>query len=628
MSGVKLRVALAVAALLASLVVPVGLPAPPAAGLQLNQPVVGMAATPSGQGYWQVARDGGMFTFGDAPFLGSTGDLRLNSPIVGMAATPTGRGYWLVAADGGIFTFGDAPFLGSTGDLRLNSPIVGMAATPSGRGYWLVARDGGIFTFGDAAFLGSTGDLRLNAPIVGMAPSPSGRGYRVVATDGGIFTFGDATFLGSAGSIRLNSPVVGMASTPSGRGYWLVARDGGIFTFGDAGFFGSAGAISLNQPIVAMAATASGSGYWLVAADGGMFTYGDAGYFGSPQEIPAPSTPGPPPRTPSLSVTTVVGGLTIPWDLAFTPDGTMLFTERPGRLRARLGDGTVRLLADISGSLNTDGERGLLGMAIDPAFASNRNIYTCQSNRSPAEVRLVKWTVAEDYSSATRVADPLVGGIPSTSTLHNGCRPRFAADRQLYVGTGDSVQGPMPQSNGLGGKVLRVDPVTGAVAIHTRGHRNVQGLAFRPGTGQLYAVEHGPDRDDEVNLLRAGGNAGWDPNVNGSYNAGAPMTDLNKVPDAIRAVWSSGTPTIATAGATFVTGTQWGTWNGALVVACLKASKLETFFLDEPGNVVGQQSSVTTFGRLRTPVQGPDGNLYVTTSVGGGNDRILRVVPS
>ena len=73
-------------------------------------------------------------------------------------------------------------------------------------------------------------------------------------------------------------------------------------------------------------------------------------------------------------------GLTIPWDLAFTPDGTMLFTERPGRLRARLGDGTLRLLADISSSLNTDGERGLLGMAIDPGFASNRTIYTCQSH--------------------------------------------------------------------------------------------------------------------------------------------------------------------------------------------------------------------------------------------------------
>ena len=116
-----------------------------------------MAATPTGNGYWLVASDGGIFTFGDAAFYGSTGAITLNQPIVGMAATPTGNGYWLVAADGGIFTFGDAAFHGSTGGIRLNQPIVGMAATPTGNGYWLVASDGGIFTFGDAAFYGSTG---------------------------------------------------------------------------------------------------------------------------------------------------------------------------------------------------------------------------------------------------------------------------------------------------------------------------------------------------------------------------------------------------------------------------------------------------------------------------------------
>ncbi|HSS10134.1 MAG TPA: hypothetical protein VLL25_09625, partial [Acidimicrobiales bacterium] len=91
------------------------------------------------------------------------------APLVGIAATPSGGGYWLVAADGGVFTFGDAPFLGSLGGLRLNQPIVGMAAVPGGGGYWLVAADGGVFTFGDAPFLGSLGGLRLNQPIVGMA---------------------------------------------------------------------------------------------------------------------------------------------------------------------------------------------------------------------------------------------------------------------------------------------------------------------------------------------------------------------------------------------------------------------------------------------------------------------------
>ncbi len=232
-------------------------------------------------GYWEVASDGGIFSFGDATFFGSMGGQALNKPIVGMAATPDGGGYWEVAADGGIFTFGDATFFGSTGGLRLNQPVVGMAATPDGGGYWLVASDGGIFTFGDATFFGSTGGLRLNQPVVGMAATPDGGGYWLVASDGGIFSFGDATFFGSMGGQALNKPIVGMAATPDGGGYWLVAADGGIFTFGDAIFLGSTGGLRLNQPVVGMAATPDGGGYWLVAADGGIFTFGDAIFLGS-----------------------------------------------------------------------------------------------------------------------------------------------------------------------------------------------------------------------------------------------------------------------------------------------------------------------------------------------------------
>jgi N-acetylmuramoyl-L-alanine amidase len=184
--------------------------------------VVGMATTPDGKGYWLVAADGGIFTFGDATFYGSEGGTTLNQPIVGMAATPDGKGYWLVASDGGIFTFGNATFYGSTGSLALNAPIVGLAATPDGKGYWLVASDGGIFTFGDAGFLGSEGGTRLDAPIVGLAATPDGKGYWLVASDGGIFTFGNATFYGSEGGTSLNAPIVGMAATPDGQGYWLV----------------------------------------------------------------------------------------------------------------------------------------------------------------------------------------------------------------------------------------------------------------------------------------------------------------------------------------------------------------------------------------------------------------------
>ena len=166
------------------------------------------------------------------------------------AGTPTG--YRFTASDGGIFTYGNQPFCGSTGGIRINQPVVGIANTADAGGYWTVARDGGIFTFGDATFHGSAGSMHLNAPIVGMAATPDGGGYWLVASDGGIFSYGDASFFGSTGGMRLNQPIVGMAATPDGHGYWLVASDGGIFSYGDASFFGSTGGMRLNAPIVAM----------------------------------------------------------------------------------------------------------------------------------------------------------------------------------------------------------------------------------------------------------------------------------------------------------------------------------------------------------------------------------------
>jgi len=129
-------------------------------------PLFGQGVRP---GYWLVASDGGVFSFGSAKFFGSTGAVALNKPIVAAAATPSGKGYWLVASAGGVFAFGDAAFFGSTGALALNKPIVAAAATPSGNGHWLVASDGGVFTFGDAPFLGSTGGMTLHKPIVSVA---------------------------------------------------------------------------------------------------------------------------------------------------------------------------------------------------------------------------------------------------------------------------------------------------------------------------------------------------------------------------------------------------------------------------------------------------------------------------
>jgi glucose/arabinose dehydrogenase len=340
----------------------------------------------------------------------------------------------------------------------------------------------------------------------------------------------------------------------------------------------------------------------------------------------------------SLSVTTVVGGLDRPWDLAFTPGGNIVFTERVGRINIRF-NGQRRVLATPT-DVVVAGEGGMLGIAVDPQFAANRRIYTCMvSNRSgAADVRVVRWRINEAVTALTDRTDILTG-IPASGASHMGCRIRFGPDGYLWIGTGDATQGPAPQSRtSLGGKVLRIT-TDGAGApgnagggfraeVYTYGHRNVQGIAFSPG-GQAYAVEHGTDRDDEVNRLVRGGNYGWDPvapGTTGDYDQTRPMTDLTKFPTAQRPVWSSGSPTIAPSGATFLTGERWAGWNGALAMAVLKGQQLRVLALNADGTAIEQQwTRVTDRGRLRVAVQGPDGSIYLATDANPG--AILRVDP-
>jgi hypothetical protein len=224
----------------------------------LTQPAVGIAATPSRHGYWVVARDGGVFTFGDAQYFGSTGAIALNRPIVGMTSTPSGNGYWLVADDGGVFSFGDARFFGSLGALRLAAPIGGIAPTPSGNGYWLVAHDGGVFAFGDAPFHGSAGNVALTSPVMGMAATPTGDGYVLAARDGGVFAFGKAPFAGSAADAGA-PPAVAITPGEGGNGYVIAREDGHVFAFGTP-YHGDAAGIG-DAPVVGIAGGLNG--YWL-----------------------------------------------------------------------------------------------------------------------------------------------------------------------------------------------------------------------------------------------------------------------------------------------------------------------------------------------------------------------------
>jgi len=249
-------------------------------------PAAGGGAGPTepmfGPGYRLVGADGGVFSFGNARYLGGMGGQRLSAPVIGIADTPDGGGYWEVSADGGVFTYGTAHYYGGMAGRRLSAPVIGIASTPDGQGYWLAASDGGVFSFGDARYYGTIAGNALRAPIVAIAAEPDGSGYWLASADGGVFTYGTAHYYGGMAGDAIADPIVGMAAVPDGSGYWLASADGGVFTYGSAHYYGGMGGQHLASPVVGVAGSPTGHGYWLASADGGVFTYGDAGYWGAP----------------------------------------------------------------------------------------------------------------------------------------------------------------------------------------------------------------------------------------------------------------------------------------------------------------------------------------------------------
>ncbi|GLZ39817.1 glucose dehydrogenase [Actinokineospora sp. NBRC 105648] len=350
---------------------------------------------------------------------------------------------------------------------------------------------------------------------------------------------------------------------------------------------------------------------------------------------------------PALTVETVATGLTHGWDIGFLPDGKVLITQRTGDI-ALLSSGkpgaTVRMLKADTSTVQVRGEGGLMGLVVHPDFTTSREFTTCQThmeNGQPVDIRLVTWRLTADELMATRVKELLTGLPIAASGRHSGCRPTIAADGALLVGTGDTAQGTFSQDKGnLGGKVLRVDlrtgeplpdnPIPGS-RVYTYGHRNVQGVAVRA-NGQVLTAEHGPDKNDEINLLVPGANYGWDPSQGGTvpgYDESVPMTDLTRYPDAVAAKWESGTTTEAICATAFLSGAQWGALDGALVATALKGAKLLLYTLDASANVVSvaiPPEFDDRYGRLRAARVAADGSLYVTTS-NGSDDKLLRITP-
>ncbi len=350
------------------------------------------------------------------------------------------------------------------------------------------------------------------------------------------------------------------------------------------------------------------------------------------------ATTPPLPAAAAPTVTPVVTGLTIPWDVTWV-GSTMLFNERPGRLWSLQPGGEPQRVTLPLPPIWTGSEGGMLGMVAHPAAASNGLFYTCMSVATAAGkakgVEVWQWRLT-DATHAVKVK-VILAGIPIGSGRHNGCRLRFRSADRLYIATGDATKGTNPQNlKSLGGKVLRVRADGSAPSsnpfyrkggnarfVWTYGHRNVQGLAFRGSPDQLWSAEHGPSRDDEVNRIIGGRNYGWSPTP--GYNESRSMTDTKRFKKAKKARWRSGKPTVATSGATFLQGAQWSAWNGHLAVALLKGEGILLFRPSGTETLTKVTEIATSYGRIRTVQQGPDGALYFTTSNGAGTDGVYRL---
>lgn len=343
----------------------------------------------------------------------------------------------------------------------------------------------------------------------------------------------------------------------------------------------------------------------------------------SPPEAEAPFSP---------RAETVASGLRVPWALAFAPDGRLFFTERPGRLRV-ISNGQLQAAPVAQLPAVETAESGLMGLAVDPAFAQNGFLYVMYTFRDTAgglHNRVSRLTESQGRAANEVV---LLDNLPAGS-IHDGGRIKFGPDGKLYVTQGETGNTSLSQNLGsLGGKIMRINP-DGSIpgdnpfpgsTVYSFGHRNPEGLAWQPGTGTMWSTEHGPVGNDEVNIIRAGANYGWPVITGRAGNA--------QFSDPILLF----TPSVAPAGATFYNGSKLSPWRGNLFFGTLAGQHLHRVVLGGPGldQVVSEERMFQgAYGRLRDVAEGPDGFLYFSTSnhdgrgnPGAADDRILRIVP-
>ena len=384
-----------------------------------------------------------------------------------------------------------------------------------------------------------------------------------------------------------------------------------------------------------------------------------------------------------------------PWDMAFLPNNTMFFTEKCKGLSVRLPSGSVNKLLGIGGSagfpavksdLFCDGQAGVQGVAIDPDFAKNRYIYLYSSSKGSNRTYggynnvVMRMKVNPGLDAIFDIVEIVndLGYKPMKSNhpfggpgAHNGGRLRFGPDGFLYITIGDNHNGAGPQSpTELRGKLLRVDRDGNAAAgnnapagfdkrVFAYGFRNPQGIAFRPGSGDVYLSENGPWHSDEVTKVVNGGNGGWDPrdNVNGrgacpdNYCGYSPnqmgalppaeraafmsMTDLKAYPNAMKPAWNNNGLSQGMCGSVWLVGKQWKEWEGRLAVGYAgigihgtpTGNRIDILDIAQDGSSAKREELLwpTFAGRFRHLSQGADGALYVADEASGS---IYRVAPA
>ena len=335
------------------------------------------------------------------------------------------------------------------------------------------------------------------------------------------------------------------------------------------------------------------------------------------------------PGSVAIKDSVIITGLNYPWEILWGPDNFIWMTERGGKIsRVNPATGVVTLLHTIN-EVISNGEGGLLGMVLHPNFSTTPNVFVAYNYNNGAVYRekIVRFT----YNGTTLTNPVIILDNIAASSIHNGCRLVITPDLKLFITTGDASTQALPQNtSSLNGKVMRLNldgtiPTDNPVAGNpywSFGHRNPQGLVYA--NNVLYSSEHGPSNDDEINIIEKGRNYGW-PNVEGFCNTSGEQTfcTANNVREPLKA-W---TPTVAVCGLDYYNNNQIPQWKNSLLLVALKESRLYQLKLDAAFTSIASTTEyfAGSYGRMRDVCVSPTGNVYICTSNGGNNDRIIEV---